>query len=246
MGFCPSCGSELSAGAKFCPSCGSSISSVGYVQQQVTKLMEEKIKTNQEGKSIGVFKQLENDEKLVTNSTVQAEVIFVKEAEIKKVLGKERKEVPLSMSSSMFYLTSQRLLFLKLFEVWASDLQKEDKKGVKRIAGAGGTFFELPLTAIAGVEMRQVKLNKNDKDRFMEFFGNESLLDRPTLEIIYDEKAATGRAKDYVESMLDRNKLSKLWGKVEMVYDKILVLGEQAVVLQPLLSDYVKMKSGMR
>lgn len=36
---------------------------------------------------------------------------------MKKVLWEERKEVPLSMSSAMFYLKSQRLIFLKLFEI---------------------------------------------------------------------------------------------------------------------------------
>jgi hypothetical protein len=220
--------------------------STGYVQQQVTKMMEDQIKVNQERKYLGIFKELEAEEKPVANSSVQTEVLFIKEAEIKKVLGKERKEVPLSMSSSMFYLTNHRLIFLKLFEVWASDLSKEEKNKSQRLVGAGGTFFELPLTAIAGVEMRQLKLNKNDRDRFIQFFRDEAILERPALEIIYDEKAATGRAKDYVEHMLDRNKLSKIWGKVEMVYDKILVLGEQAVVLQPLLSDYVKTKNSMR
>lgn len=196
--------------------------------------------------NIGIYKNLDDDEKLVTQSLVQTQVIFVKEAQIKKVLGQERKEVPLSMSSCMFYLTNQRLIFLKLFEILATELQKDTRKEVEMIGGASGTFFELPLTAVAGVEMRQVKLNKNDKERFVKWYGSESILERPALEIVYDERAATGRAKDYMESMLDRNKLSKLWGKVEMVYDKILVLGEQAVVLQPLLSDYVKMKVGMK
>jgi len=144
------------------------------------------------------------------------------------------------------FILNQRLIFLKLFEIWAADLQKETKNDVQIIPGGGGTFFESPLTAIAGVEMRQVKLNKNYRERFVKWYGCESKFERPALEGIYDEKSAIGRAKDYTESMPNRNKLSKLWGKVEMVYHKILVLGEQAVFLQPALSDYIKMKERMK
>ncbi len=91
--------------------------------------------------------------------------------------------------------------------------------------------------------MGSVKLNKNDEDRFVEFFGgDETLLKKPALEIIYDEKAASGRAKDYVESMVSRGLISKLWGKVEMVYDKIFVLGEQSVAMQPILAEYIRNK----
>src|SRR5437870_12778449 len=101
--------------------------------------------------------------------------------------------------------------------------------------------------AITGVDMRPVKLNKNDEARFLNIFrGDISKLKRPALEIIYDEKAATGRARDYMESMLQRGLVSKLWGKVEMVYDKVFVLGQQAVTLQPILSDYVRTKNSMR
>jgi len=170
---------------------------------------------------------------------VQTEVIFVKEAEIKKVIGGERKEVPISLSKSFIYLTSQRLIFLKLFEISAVELGDQ----TNQLAGASGTWYEVPLTAITGVDMRQVKLNKNDVDRFVQFFGgDESLLRRPALEIVYDEKAASGRAKDYIESMMQRGMMSKLWGRVQMVYDKILVLGEQSVAIQPVLAERVRQK----
>jgi hypothetical protein len=159
------------------------------------------------------------------------------------MLGQERKEVPISISGSMFYLTNQRLVFLKLFELSATELGQESNL----LAGAGGTFYELPLSSISAVDMRPVKLNKNDEVRFINIFGGDvSKLRRPALEIIYDEKAARGRAKDYMESLMQRGLISKLWGKVEMVYDKIFVLGEQAVTLQPALAEYVKAKSNMR
>jgi hypothetical protein len=250
MAFCPNCGTQLgSANAKFCANCGSQfpqLSSGPATQtQQVAKVLdafEEKIRS-QEPNVIGIVKSLDKDEKLVTQSMTQTHVLFVKEAHIKKILGEERKEVPLSLSTSFFYLTNRRLIFLKLFELSASELGQ----GNNMLAGAAGTFYELPLTAITGVDMRPVKLNKNDEARFLTFFQNDmSKFQRPALEIIYDEKAATGRARDYMESMLQRGIVSKLWGKVEMVYDKIFVLGEQAVALQPVLSDFVRTKTGMR
>jgi hypothetical protein len=248
MNFCPSCGNQLSGGSKICSGCEASISgSESATQtQQVTKVVEafeEKVKANIESKVIGIVKPLDSDEKVVTQSMIQTHVLFVKEAHIKKMLGQKIKEIPLSLSTSFFYLTNQRLIFLKLFEISASDLGQ----GTNMLAGAAGTFYELPLSAITGVHMRPVKLNKNDEARFLTFFQNDmTKFQRPALEIIYDEKAATGRARDYMESMLQRGMLSKLWGKVEMVYDKIFVLGEQAVALQPLLSDYVRTKNSMR
>lgn len=192
-------------------------------------------------KLVGIFKELEADEKIVYQGVIQTEVMFVKEAFIKKVIGQERKEVPISISNSMIYLTNQRLIFLKLFEVSASELGRESNL----LAGAAGSFYEVPVSAVIGVDMRPVKLNKNDEQRFIELFGEggESMLKRPALEIIYDEKAATGRAKDYMESMLRRGMLSKLWGKVEHVSDKIFVLGESSVALQPYLSSYIRRRA---
>lgn len=238
MKFCSNCGAQLpSDAAKFCSSCGCSISASDQItQSQVSQTTQQQY---QEPKVIGIIKQLDNDEKIISQSITQTEVIFVKEAHIKKMLGQERKEVPISISGSMFYLTNYRLIFLKLFEVSATELGHENNL----LAGVAGTFYELPLTSITGVDMRPVKLNKNDESRFINIFGGDaSKLRRPALEIIYDEKAAKGRAKDYMESMLQRCLLSKLWGKVEMVYDKIFVLGEQSAALQPVLADYVKTK----
>lgn len=106
----------------------------------------------------------------------------------------------------------------------------------------------MPLSAVTSVDMRPVKLNKSDEQRFLELFGegSEWKLKKPALEIIYDEKAAAGRSKDYVESLLDRGLLSKLWGKIEMSYDKLFVLGEQSVSLQPTLADRVRQRNAAK
>lgn len=169
----------------------------------------------------------------------QTEVIFVKEATIKKIIGQERKEVPISISGSVIYLTNQRLAFLKLFELSATELGEEKNL----LAGAAGTFYEVPISAITSVDMRPIRLNSNDEKRFVDFFGGDaSMLKRPALEVIYDEKAASGRAKDYIESMLQRPLLSKIWGSVQAVYDKLFVLGEQSVALQPYLSGSIRQR----
>jgi hypothetical protein len=194
-------------------------------------------------KVIGIYKELDPSEKIVYQGQVQTEVIFVKEAEIKKVIGIERKEVPISLSKSLLYLTNQRLIFLKLFEISATELGENNNQ----LASVSGTFYELPINAVTGVDMRTVRLNKNDSERFVTIFGgDESKLQRPALEIIYDEKAATGRAKDYIEAMMGRGLVSKLWGRVQMVYDKIFVLGEQSVAIQPVLAEAVRKRVSAR
>ena len=188
---------------------------------------------------VGIYKPLDSGETLLHNGAIHTDVIFVKEAEIKKVVGKERKEVPVSISSCYVYMTNKRIIFLKLFELSASELGEE----VNLLSGVSGTFYEIPLSAIKNVDMRPIKINKNDVERFERFFGaNRSILDRPNLEIVYEEKEATGRAKDYMESMLQRGALSKLWGKVQMVYDKIFILGEQSVILEPIIAERIAKK----
>lgn len=243
MPFCPNCGTQQQSGvARFCSNCGYSASTSGQVTQLKQPFAEQMQTqpTRQIPKVIGILKEMEPNEKVIYQGVTQTEVIFVKEAEIKKVIGRERKEVPISISSSFIFLTNQRLVFLKLFELSAAEL--EDKNNL--LAGAAGTFYEVPINAVSSVDMRVVNLNKNDEQRFRDFFGesNEYRLKKPALEIIYDEKAAAGRAKDYMEAMLQRGALSKLWGKVEMTYDKIFVLGEQTVAIQPTLSERVKQK----
>ncbi len=249
MPFCSGCGTQLtSADGRYCPNCGLSVSASG----QVTQLQQREAPVpsvqwhpaREAANVVGIYKELEEGEKTIFQSVTQTEVIFVKEAEIKKLIGRERKEIPISISKALVYLTNQRLLFLKLFELSATELGEEKNM----LAGAGGTFYEVPLDAVTAVDMRQVKLNKGDEERFLNLFeGSDpntaaAKLKSPALEIVYDEKAATGRGKTYIESMLRRGFLSKLWGKVEMTYDKILILGEQSVAIMPTLSERVRKK----
>jgi hypothetical protein len=188
---------------------------------------------------LGIFKELEPNERILYQSVTLTDVIFVKEAVIRGVIfgNRSRKEIPISMSKSLFYLTDQRIVFLKLFEMVATEVGEKEN----RLAGAAGTFYEMPLHAVTSVDMRPVQLSANDMLKFREQLGaNDATLRRPALEIIYDEKEATGRAKDYMESMLNRGLLSRLFGQMESTYDKIFILGEQSVSIQPILAQRVR------
>lgn len=231
MAFCPNCGVKAGSG-KFCSSCGNKLPEEVQTDQGNTGLTAPMYSVSREKAWIGIFKELEPGEVISAQGITATPVIFVKEAEIKKVIGQERKEVPISISHSLFYLTSKRLVFLKLFEVAARELGEEKNQ----LSGVSGSFYELPLSGIMSVDMRPVRLNKNDTERFVNIFGgDENQLQRPALEVVYDEKVATGRAKDYVEAMLQRGALSRMWGKVLRVYDKIFILGEQSVSMMPQL-----------
>ena len=112
------------------------------------------------------------------------------------------------------------------------------------LSGTSGTWFEMPLSAIKEVDIRPLKLDKdfekNFKNRVYEWGLSEQFEKRPSTELIYDEKVAHGRTKDYMESLLDRGRISKLFGKIERVYDKLLILGEETVSITPALRQIVK------
>ena len=57
--------------------------------------------------AVGVYKILSKDEEIIFESKTMTPVIFVKEAYIKKVLGREeRREIPLSFMYTKSFLTS--------------------------------------------------------------------------------------------------------------------------------------------
>lgn len=57
----------------------------------------------------------------------------------------------------------------------------------------------------------------------------------PCIELIYEEREASGRIKDYMESPLKMGTSSKLFKKIEEVYDKLLIIGEEIVSIAPQL-----------
>ena len=65
------------------------------------------------------------------------------------------------------------------------------------------------------------------------------------LEIVYDEKRASGRSLEYAEGLMKRGRISKLLGKVQKTSDKLLILGNDAVSISPSLKQFTikKIKS---
>lgn len=178
--------------------------------------------------------ELDMDESLMTQSKDQTEVVYFKEAAIKKLIGRETKQTPISLSKSMVYVTNKRLILLKLFEVSATEVAE----GANQLATSSGTFYEVPLSAVAGVQTMTLQFNKKDVARFLDFYGgDESVLGRPGLEISYDGAAATGGAKLAMDDVLRRSAISKIMGKVESVSDKMLILGDEGLALGPRLSQ---------
>ena len=225
--FCSKCSKEAPEGSSFGPSCGynQSLSSVAEGSKKL----------------IGIVKELDTDEKVSFENKIVTPVFFIKEAEIKKTVGgTKRREVPISIAMTNIYLTNKKLVFLVLYQLQATALA-DSRTG---LSGISGTWFEMPLSAIKEVDIRPLKLDKdfekNFKNRVYEWGLSEQFEKRPSTELIYDEKVAHGRTKDYMESLLDRGRISKLFGKIERVYDKLLILGEETVSITPALRQIVK------
>jgi len=189
-------------------------------------------------KIAGLYKELESDENIIFEGKTTCPTVFIKEAEIKKLIGRERKEVPISIAVSKVYLTNKRLLFLILFQLETKVLTD---KGAPRFSGITGSWFEMPISAIQEVDIRPTFI-KEDKEmmRLIEWGIVPSLSDRsPALEMIYDERMAVGRLKDYMESMLKMGFFTKLFKKIEKVFDKIIIIGEEITTVMPRLKNMI-------
>jgi len=197
---------------------------------------------------IGLFKKLKANEELTFETKIVTPVIFLKEAESRRLGMHRRQEVPISLCQTNIYLTNERLLFLVLYQLHASTVAKSRKSKVSRLSGVSGTWFEMPLSAIRQVEMRPLKLLKGkemrqflestypDKDELNDF------LKVPAVELIYDEQVAIGRVKDYMVSLLKMGLFGRMFTKLENVYDKLLIAGEEIVSIMPALRGTVQEK----
>ena len=194
---------------------------------------------------LGIYKVLSPNEELIFENKSLTPVVLVKEAFIKKVLKRtETREMPLSYSLAKTYLTNKRLIFLILYQLSSKYLG--DEEASNDIAGVVGTWFEVPVSAIVDYHVRPLMLKENvwQKDMWiLEQWGIADTSQRQSLmEIIYDEKQATGRSKDYVEAMMQRGMFSKLFGKVEKISDKIFILGHESATLAPSLKQFCNSK----
>ena len=184
---------------------------------------------------VGVFKSLDVDESVRFESHAVAPVIFLKEAEVKGLFSSSRKEVPISYALTKLYLTNKRLLMLILYQVQSGQLVGREEW---RFSGVAGTWFEIPLPAISEALTRPAVIEKiieKDELERLRSWGIILRSDVPSLELVYDSRDAVGRVKDYMEALLKMGALSKLFKKVEKVYDKLLILGEEASSIAPLL-----------
>ncbi len=196
------------------------------------------------GDHIGIFRELDKNERIEFESKTILPIVFMKEAEIKKVLGKERKEFPISFAATNVYVTNKTLYFLILYQMDAKELSDEKKSA---LSGIAGTWFDIPLTAINSVENRKVALNMLDTETNMKtlvewgLLDAEELSDASCVEIVYIEEDAAGRAKDYMEASLGVNNfLGRMFNKVEKVSDKLWIIGKESTPIVPYLKRQLK------
>jgi hypothetical protein len=189
-------------------------------------------------KVIGIYKELDDDEKLSFEGRTILPTVFIKEVEIKKLIGRETKEVPISYAMTKTYFTNKRLVFLILYQI---ETRLLTEGGAPSLSGVTGSWFEMPLNAIIEVEVRPVFV-RQDKEmmRLAEWIPSLNVDRAPCVEIVYDEKMATGRIKDYMESMLGMGFWTKLFKKIERVSDKLLLIGEETVSISPMLKSIKK------
>ena len=62
------------------------------------------------------------------------------------------------------------------------------------------------------------------------------------LEVVYDEKRASGRSLEYTEGLMKRGRFAKKFGKVQRISDKLLILGNDAVSISPSLKQFMAKK----
>jgi len=187
--------------------------------------------------NIGLFKELREDEELLFQTNVVTPVVFIKEAEIKKLVGTERKEIPIAYAVANMYLTNQRLLFLILYQLEAQTLAE---KGAPRISGVTGTWFEMPISAITGVEVRPVIIRKEENMKRLSEWRVMPSQDTSCVELVYSEKEAAGRAKDYMQSMLRMGFFARRLKKVLRISDKLLVVGREVVSIAPTINGLLR------
>jgi hypothetical protein len=189
---------------------------------------------------VGLYKELDANEHLVVEGRIIVPTVFVKEAKIKKFMGHERKGFPLSYFVSGVFLTNKRLMFLILQELEALVLQK---RGIPSLAGIEGSWFEIPASAIYNVEVVRKELGKEKELRavFPALSRHETV---STVEVFYNGQRASGKLKEYMESIFSREGMAKRFNlkNIEAIFDKVQLVGEQTVGIVPKLRELSKFK----
>ena len=189
---------------------------------------------------IGLYKFLSKDEEIIFEGSAVTPILYVKEAYIKKVLNREeRREIPIAMYEGKLYLTTKRMIFLILHQTFSQDYGGDNK-------GVVGSWTEIPVEAIKDYQIRPVVVKDSMWKQFIDQI-EEIIMTRQgkmesALEIVYDEKRASGRSLEYAEGLMGRGRISKLLGKVEKTSDKLLILGNDAVSISPSLKRFMAKK----
>jgi len=182
---------------------------------------------------VGLYRELNENEHAIVENNVLTPTIFRKEIQVKKFIGHERKEIPVSCLMTNIYLTNKRLMFLIIREVEALVLRK---KGVPTLSGIEGSWYEIPVSAIKNVEALNKELNKEKELKKLV----PSLADKQTVslvEITYEGKRTSGNLKEYMESMFDAEGLARMFNFKDVVElaNKVQIVGEQNIGIVPKL-----------
>ncbi len=182
---------------------------------------------------VGLYRELDTNESIVLENNVLTPTIFKKDVQVKKMIGHEKKEVPVSCLMANIYLTNKRLMFLIIREVEALVLRK---KGVPTLSGIEGSWYEIPVSAITKVEALTKELGKDKELRAL----IPALASKKTVslvEIVYNGQRTSGNFKEYMESMFDAEGLARMFnlkGVVELA-NKVQIVGEQNISIVPKL-----------
>ena len=192
---------------------------------------------------IGLYKFLSKDEEIIFEGSAVTPILYVKEAYIKKVLNREeRREIPLAVYEGKLYLTTKRMIFLILHQTFSQDYGGDNK-------GVVGSWTEIPVEAIKDYQIRPVIVKDSMWKGFLDVIEQIVAIRKSTietaLEVVYDEKRASGRSLEYAEGLMKRGRISKLLGKIQKTSDKLLILGNDAVSISPSLKQFTikKIKS---
>ena len=134
------------------------------------------------------------------------------------------------------------MIFLILHQTFSQDYGGDNK-------GIAGTWTEIPVEAIKDYQIRPVVVKDSMWKGFIDLIEEITSVRQgkieSALEVVYDEKRATGRSLEYAEGLMKRGRISKLLGKVQKTSDKLLILGNDAVSISPSLKQFTikKIKS---
>lgn len=163
--------------------------------------------------------------------------IFKKEVQVKKLMGHEKKEIPVSSFMVNIYLTNKRLMFLIIRENEAQALRK---RGIPALMGLEGSWYEIPVSAIKSVEAINMEASR-DRDLKELVPSLPSHQTVSIVEIAYEGDRTSGNFKEYMESMFDAQGLARMFNLKEAVElaNKVQIIGEHNISLVPKLKGMI-------